>query len=696
MTRQFPRWKAALVVAGLGLFLFLYAWSPWGLWERDEGRYASIAQEMLDRGDFVTPHFNGAVFFDKPPLVYWVTAACLGVFGRNAFGARLSLFLFASGTLLLTFAIGRLLYDRRRAIAAVLVLASSIGFYLSNHVLTLDPGLAFFVMLTMYCFLRAYRSERAVWHYAMYAAVAGAVLAKGPIGALLPGMTVALFLVLRRDGRGFLRMRVVTGGILALALAAPWFVLVSMRHPEFLEHFFLRENLERFTSQVHHRSGGWYFYLLVAFFGLFPWTLIVPSYLLSKRAREKSGDSFGAGAFLFAWFAPTVLFFSTSQSKLPTYILPVFPAAALWIASVIGGRERSEELPESGCLVPPSPRRFGPTLALIGLFVAAGAYLAGGGLAAKVSAVDGADALLPLILELGLAATASLFVGYLVARRGRLLWGIAIVAVSWMLVARGVLALGGGLAFYNETQPFAAALRAESAAGAPLFAYRCMIRGLPFYTGSPVTIVEFLDDDLKSGAKSPHDPRSFGEEKDFFSALRGDRRVFAVVQRGDLPHLQSKVDRVLFVLATCRSYDLVSNEPGAAREAKLASVIGSGRIDYAAVVAAGEQQAPGSTLDMIDIERVDGSIFFELEFESKSGRTEVRWPITAVAHVAAAAAPAGNDTAGVATPRVSYPSPVVVSGIDEAAEERPAREHLFRMRPPEKPEGILPAFVFRD
>src|SRR5437867_1180674 len=106
--------------------LLLLGVSPWGLWERDEGRYADVAREMLARGDWITPRIDGAVFLDKPPLVYWVTAVSLAFWGPGETGARFGQILFAAGILLVTRRIGVLLFDRRRANIALIVLASSI------------------------------------------------------------------------------------------------------------------------------------------------------------------------------------------------------------------------------------------------------------------------------------------------------------------------------------------------------------------------------------------------------------------------------------------------------------------------------------------------------------------------------------------------------------------------------------------
>src|SRR3989441_737145 len=213
------------VLLGCCLLLVLLGVSPWGLWERDEGRYADAAREMLERRDFVTPRIDGAVFLDKPPLVYWVTAASLALCGRGETGARFGQILFAAGVLLVTRRVGVLLLGRRRGNVALFILASSLLFFAASHILTLDMGLVFFVALALLLFLKGYRagpSGGGPAYLGMFAAVAAAVLTKGPIGAVLPALTIAGFLIPRGETR-----RAETPAFL-WAWLAPGFVLFPL------------------------------------------------------------------------------------------------------------------------------------------------------------------------------------------------------------------------------------------------------------------------------------------------------------------------------------------------------------------------------------------------------------------------------------------------------------------------------------
>lgn len=246
--------------------------TPWGLWERDEGRYADVASDMLARRDFVTPRIDGAIFLDKPPLVYWVTAASLALWGHGETGARFGQFLFSLGTLLVAWRTGVLLLARRSASLAVIILASSVLYFAASHILTLDMALTFFVTLTHFLFLKGFRAGKAgtAAYLGMFAAAAGGVLTKGLLGAVLPGLTIACFLSARKGWRSVRDIPWVRGTLVFLLLAAPWYVAVSIANPEFPRYFFLHEHMARFTTAVHRHQGGWWYYLAVLAAGFLP------------------------------------------------------------------------------------------------------------------------------------------------------------------------------------------------------------------------------------------------------------------------------------------------------------------------------------------------------------------------------------------------------------------------------------------
>ncbi|HET6373975.1 MAG TPA: glycosyltransferase family 39 protein, partial [Candidatus Polarisedimenticolia bacterium] len=289
------------------------AYCPWGLWEPDEGRYADVAGQMLARGDLITPRIDGAVFVDKPPLVYWVTAGCLAALGRNEAAARMGQILFAAGTLFVVYRIGLLLVSRRDAGFAVIILASSAGFFAGGHILTLDLALTFFVALTLLGFLRWYHAGGAGWRWqvVMFAGAAGGVLAKGLIGVVLPALVIASFLTIRREWPRAREIRWVRCGLLFLAIAAPWHVAVAAANPGFLHHYFVQEHLARLATSYHHRPGGWGYYPLVLAAALIPWSLILPAHLVRSRPSLRGLSATlraEASAFFLSWLLPGLIF----------------------------------------------------------------------------------------------------------------------------------------------------------------------------------------------------------------------------------------------------------------------------------------------------------------------------------------------------------------------------------------------------
>ncbi len=605
----------------LGVFVFLLETSPWGLWDRDEGRYADVAQRMLDSGDFITPRMNGFVFLDKPPLVYWVTAGSLTLWGSNETGARFGQFLFAAGTLFFVHRIGRLLFDERRALLAVLVLASAAGFFVSSHILTLDLGLTFFLTLTLLAFLKGWRAvpRGSWWYLLMFAAAALGVLSKGLVGVLLPAMMIACFLTLR--GRWY-RCREVPwlgGALLSLAIATPWFVLVSIRHPEFPAYFFLHEHLARFASDVHHRSGQSYYYLAVLSLGMLPWSLILPAQLARTHGPLRGVLSLPrseASAFIFSWIVPGLLFFTAARSKLPLYILPVFPAAALAMAAALDHDLRKEALA--------GKHLWWPGMFLIVLAIGTASIW---GIRQDWMLKVRAEVAWPVWAMVGALAAAAFLSGFLLVRQGRILAGAGAAALLWMAACYGALAVAGRVNFYNESRHFAQVLREERTPAEKVYGYRCYLRGLPFYLRDTVELVSFHSDDIEVGTYDKNEGGGVLSEKDFFSRFAGDTRAFVVARHRDLPAMQHKAGMPLYVLAESHDHYLVSNQLGPRQRRQIAEIFGTARIDLAWAEARAASLLPGARIEMIEVERQGTEIMLALQMYRDEKRYEVRFPL---------------------------------------------------------------------
>ena len=344
------------VLFGIAFFSLL---GHFGLIEPDEGRYAEIPREMLERGDFITPVLNYVKYFEKPVLLYWLNAISFFVFGQNEFAARFPSALAGLLTVLLTYHTGRTLFGRREGMMAALILGSSVGFLVQGRYNIIDMTLTFCMTATLACFIMATQAEvrwQGRYYYLMYFFAALTVLAKGLIGIVLPGVVIVGYILLTRRWSILREMRLLTGTLLFLLVAAPWFVLVSLNNPEFARFFFIHEHFERFLTKVHKRYEPPWFFIPVLIGCMLPWSFFIPSAAISAW-RERNGPGANAILFLALWGILIFGFFSASNSKLIPYILPVFPAVALLtgrafaIASELPGRVFTVTVPVLGAVL---------------------------------------------------------------------------------------------------------------------------------------------------------------------------------------------------------------------------------------------------------------------------------------------------------------------------------------------------------
>ena len=299
----------------------------------DEGRYAEIAREMLVTGDWITPRYNGYKYFEKPPLQIWATASAFSVFGVGDWQARLWTALTGFFTIVLIGFTGARIYSARAGWLAAIALASSPMWVIGGHMNSLDMGLSAFLVAALCSLLLAQTSHNQThgrnWMWACWAFMALATLSKGVIGVAIPGMVFVVYSITAWDRKIWKRLHIISGSILFLAITAPWFILVAQRNPEFLEFFFIHEHLQRFTQTAHSRTGPIYYFLPLLLLGFLPWIAQVPGALIQSW-RERNRE-FSSGWLLTCWFAVILGFFSVSQSKLPGYIIPIFPALAMMV-----------------------------------------------------------------------------------------------------------------------------------------------------------------------------------------------------------------------------------------------------------------------------------------------------------------------------------------------------------------------------
>lgn len=326
-----PRFIAArdaLVILGLQILLLLFRIGQVPLLGPDEPRYARVAVEMARANEFVTPTLSGEPWLEKPPLYYWLAGLGYRVFGENEMAARLPAVLAALLLTGFTGLVAARLFGASCGRLAMIILATSPLAFAYARAATMDVLVAAFITGASGLFVLsilgiAGRSAAP----AAWALMGIAVLAKGPIGILIPlGIAVGLSIALRRLEVS----RIVSPLGLALfaLIAGPWFVAIWFDQGfRFIEVFILNHNLERFTSTIHNHPGPVYYYLPVLFLGVFPWTGLVAPALSAWREVERS-----RWISLLVWLLIPLALFSAAGSKLPGYILPCLPPLAIGLA----------------------------------------------------------------------------------------------------------------------------------------------------------------------------------------------------------------------------------------------------------------------------------------------------------------------------------------------------------------------------
>jgi 4-amino-4-deoxy-L-arabinose transferase-like glycosyltransferase len=450
--------------------------------DSDEAFYAESAREMVESGDWLTPHFNYEQRFQKPVLYYWLTAILYLGTGPTEISARFWAALSGVGLVLLTAACGRRWFDEDTGLLAGAIAATSFGHFALARMALPDLPLAFLVTLaistTFAATLERTREPRWVLLVAAAAAALG-FLTKGPLALVLPALVIVPVLLIERRSFDLDLVDLLLAATLFAAIAAPWYLAMWTEHGlEYLRGFFIGDNFERFATTRFNDPRPWWFYLPVIAGGLLPWAPLVivwfgPTLQFLTRRRDVTTIELR----LILWAVLPLIFFTISVGKQPRYVLPLLPPLAILLASSIIERAREWRSLDG------VRRRPRPNLAVV-----TGCAL--GGLSLCVLGV-GLQRLLPLFRNISSTLTFSVAIAIALA-------GLAVVVVSltrFWRAAPGVLAAASALSFallpygalsapadspvFEMARLVRQARRGDEAIGT----YRVFVRNLVFYTG---------------------------------------------------------------------------------------------------------------------------------------------------------------------------------------------------------------------
>ena len=345
--------RPALLLA-LCALLFLLGLGTLGLTDRDEGSNAEAAREMVESGDWVTPTLNGVPRFAKPVFTYWLISGAYLAFGVSEFTARLPSALFGIALVLMQYAFATHLLGPAAGFRAALMLLLNFEVLAIGRMVLTDMVMMFFTTLSIFSFFLAMWGDGKAkrWYWGFYIGMGLATLTKGPVGILVPLLAVLPYLWLTRRWRDALRECRPLGGALAfLAVAAPWYTAMFMLHGSGYADSARGDTITRFFSIIGGHGGTVLFYFPILLLGFFPWSGFLPAALVQALQGSRSIQTGGGPAdappaptsaknpqrelqiLCAVWILAVFVFFTLSATRLPHYIAPLFPAAALLVAA---------------------------------------------------------------------------------------------------------------------------------------------------------------------------------------------------------------------------------------------------------------------------------------------------------------------------------------------------------------------------
>jgi 4-amino-4-deoxy-L-arabinose transferase-like glycosyltransferase len=487
-----------------------YASFFWGLGrlpllEPDEGRNAEVAREMLLLGRWLTPHYDGLAYLDKPPMLFWLIAGSFKLFGLTEWAARLPSALAALSVLMLAWTLGRRMFGNAVGIRAGIILATAPLVMVFARTVIFDTLLTLLVTLAL---VALWRNEGAPSRalsadLTAFAAAGLATLTKGPVGFLLPLIIIFVYWALRGRLGEIRRLHWKWGLAVFAVIVLPWFMVVSFRHPNFPRYALWNESLLRFATPSAHREGSPLYYVPVYLAGFLPWSFFLLACAVGRirRWRELLREESSSTLFLVCWAGVIFIFFSISQSKLPGYFLPAMVPLSILMAKAWDEAENAAKVRVPGWMTAGFA-----ALALVGLSVFLGLELGAfravwARLAHKVP-LEVLTLVKPEIFYTSLLVIGLAVLGRDLMGRARRRWaaGTAFVVVALttpLLIARWLRPIEL-FASANSSRALARTIEKSPERKLPVYGLYYFRTGLPFYLRRPVGLVTATADELTS------------------------------------------------------------------------------------------------------------------------------------------------------------------------------------------------------
>lgn len=559
-TRQYASWWLDILFIAIAFSCIYFAFAgvrP--LFVPDEGRYAEIAREMAVTGDFITPHLNNIVYFEKPALHYWLTALTINFFGSSLWSVRSVNIIISLLGCLATYFTARKLFDRSTGLLSAAILSTSLLYFVMANMVSLDLPVTVFLACSLYAFLLGTQEvgtnrRNYIWLSAVCAAFA--VLTKGLIGIVFPAMIIGTWLLFTRQWKLLRQLYLPSSVILFLLIAAPWHILVALRNPDFLHFYFVEQQFLRYTAEgIGHYQPVWYF-IPTLLLGFFPWMVFLPQACLFIPIALRSAPSgarlegrWDAIRLFFAlWVILVFLFFSFSKSKLIPYILPVFPPLAILTGNYFANALTAKP---AKSIVISLVSLFAISLLLFVIFYA------------YTEHTDLPDAALAwdyLCLYATTLAVGSLIALVCVSIQHNLRNALIVLIMAAVCTQLFFLAAVPAIDA-RSIRPLATQLQSRLQPDDEVITYNQYYQDLPYYLGRRVSIVNWRNE-LTHGMLY-HDTHDWMiDDQQFLDRWRSPRRVFVILHKDEYQHLaKHSAFKHIYLIDSTIHHVLISNNP---------------------------------------------------------------------------------------------------------------------------------------
>ncbi|MGB6976913.1 MAG: glycosyltransferase family 39 protein [Gammaproteobacteria bacterium] len=519
----------------------------------DEGRYAEIPREMVMTGDYVTPILNNIKYFQKPPFFYWLQAGAIHVFGLSEWAVRLPNALLALLGCLFTYITARKYYGRRCGWLASIILATSALYFIMTHYITLDITVSVLLAGSLYSFMLGIREPpgwyRTAYFWSFFAFAALAVLTKGLIGIIFPGMIIFIWLCLTNRWRELKTYHLFSGSIIFLLIALPWHIAVQHRNPEFLNYYFFNQQFLRyFTHYAGREHPIWYLpFFLIG--GFAPWIGFLPQAIHYHWAQgwqtlRQQSDTL----FLLLWAVLIYLFFQASHSQLPPYILPIFPPLAILLARYLD--DAWQKPMQHGV-------RWGFLIALLfALGVMLGAFLL-----PSLVKMPVPHWLWATIIIVSIFLVLAILLALKIYRQRGLP-----AAFILLVIATSIFLIISFNVIYppldpKSIKPLALQINTLYRGGDKIVSYHNYYQDLPFYTRQRIVIVNWNGEELAFGMQHQNVQNWVLEDAAFWQLWHSRQRVFLVLSQSDFKNLHHTFLPPFYHLGETLRNVLLTNHP---------------------------------------------------------------------------------------------------------------------------------------